>query len=89
MPFGVAKNGMRMYVPTWQLQPGASMKSMNRSSWESYNSNFSSLNSNLLAATPNQSAGMIEITSKIVTTRLQEQFSKKLAQAKAGLDVEI
>lgn len=89
MPFGVAKNGMRMYVPTWQLEPGARMKQMNRSSWESYNANFSSLNSNLLAAMPNQSAGMIEITSKIVTTRLQEQFAKKLEQAKAGLDVSI
>ena len=89
MPFGVAKNGMRMYVPTWQLEPGARMKQMNRSSWESYNANFSSLNSNLLAAMPNQSAGMIEITSKIVTTRLQEQFAKKLEQAKSGLDVSI
>lgn len=87
MPFGVASNGMRMYVPSWQLEPGSRMREMNRASWDSYYANFSSLNSNLLAATLDQSASMMEITTKIVQERLQKDFNTKLGQAKAGLDV--
>jgi hypothetical protein len=89
MPFGVAKNGMRMYVPTWQLDPGARMKEMNRSASDSYYANFSTLGSSLLTAMNDQSTSMMEITTKIVQERLQKDFNKKLEQAKAGLDVTI
>jgi hypothetical protein len=89
MPFGVAKNGMRMYIASWQLEPGARMKQMNRASSDAYFKNFSTLGSNLLTAVTDQSTSMMEITSKVVQKRLQDSFNKKLAQAKAGLDVTI
>lgn len=89
MSFSVAKNGMRMYAPSWQQNPGAAMKAANRAASDSYYANFSSLGGNLLTAMNDQSASMIEITSKIVQQRLQDQYASKLEQAKAGLDVTI
>jgi hypothetical protein len=89
MPFGVAKNGMRMYMPSWQMNPGAAMKSANRAASDNYFANASSLGTGFLSAMGDQTAGMMEITTKITTTRLQADFSKKLAQAKAGMDVVI
>ncbi|BCJ89563.1 hypothetical protein IZ6_02980 [Terrihabitans soli] len=89
MPFGVAKNGMRMYVPTWQMNPGAAMKAANKAAADSYYANASALGGNFFSAMGDQTSGMMEITTKITTARLQADFSKKLAQAKAGLDVTI
>lgn len=89
MPFGVAKNGMRMYVPTWQMNPGAAMKASNRKMSDQYFANASSLGGGFFSAMGNQTSGMMEITTKVTTARLQADFSKKLAQAKAGLDVVI
>jgi hypothetical protein len=87
MPFGVAKNGMRMYMPTWQVNQGAAMKAANRASSDSYFANASTLGNGFFSTLGDQTAGMLEITTKITTARLQADFSKKLAQAKAGLDV--
>jgi hypothetical protein len=89
MPFGVAKNGMRMYVPTWQMNPGSAMKAANRAKSEQYFANASSLGSGFFSTMGNETSGMIELTSKITTARLQADFQKKLAQAKSGLDVVI
>jgi hypothetical protein len=87
MSFEISKNGYHMYKPTWQQDPGSRMKQMNRAASDSYFANFSALGGNLLSASLDQSAGMIELTSKLVTTRLQADYSKKLEQARAGLDV--
>lgn len=87
MPFGVAKNGMRMYLPSWQMNPGAAMKAANRAKADSYFANASTLGGNFFGAMGNQTAGMMDLTAKITSARIQADFSKKLAQAKAGLDV--
>jgi hypothetical protein len=89
MSFEISKNNYFMYKPSWQKNPGAAMKAANRATSDSYFANFSTLGGNLLATVNDQSAGMIEITSKQVQTRLQDQYAKKLEQAKAGLDVTI
>lgn len=89
MPFGVAKNGMRMYMPSWQMNQGAAMKAANRASSDSYFANASTLGNGFFSTMGNETAGMIELTSKITTTRLQADFKAKLEQAKAGLDVVI
>jgi hypothetical protein len=89
MPFGVAKNGMRMYMPSWQMNPGAANKAANRATSDSYFANASTLGGNFFSTLGNETSGMMEITTKITTARLQADFSKKLAQAKAGLDVKI
>jgi prophage tail gpP-like protein len=87
MAFTVAKNGMRMYQPSWQVNPGATMKAANRAKWDSYTATNSALGSNLLGAMANQTASSLELTTKIVQTRLQADYAKKLEQAKAGFDV--
>jgi hypothetical protein len=87
MAFVTAKNGMRMYQPYWQVDPGATMKAANRAKWDSYAATNSALGSNLLGAMANQTASSLELTTKIVQTRLQADYSKKLEQAKAGFDV--
>lgn len=83
----VAKNGMRMYQPYWQANPGGTMKAANRAKWDSYTSTNSALGNNLLGAMANQTASSFELTTKIVQTRLQADYAKKLEQAKAGFDV--
>jgi len=87
MAFTVAKNGMRMYQPSWQVNPGATMKAANRAKWDSYAATNSALGSNLLGAMANQTASSLELTTRIVQTRLQADYAKKLEQAKAGFDV--
>jgi hypothetical protein len=87
MSFEISKNGFRMYKPSWQANPGAAMKAANRATSDSYFSNFATLGGNLLTTVNDQSAGMIEIVSKQVQTRLQADYAKKLEQAKAGLNV--
>ncbi len=89
MSFEVSKSGYFMYKPSWQKDPGARMKQMNRAASDSYHANFTALGGNLLSATADMSAGMIELTTQMVTKRLQDQFATKLEQAKAGLDVKI
>ena len=87
MGFEITKSGYSMYKPSWQKNPGARMKQMNRAAAENYFANTAALGSNLLYATSNQSSSMIEITAKMVQDRLKADYSKKLEQAKAGLDV--
>ena len=89
MAFVVAKNGMRMYQPSWQATPGASMKAANRAASDSYFANASTLGGNLLGAVTTQAASSMEITTKIVQARLQADYAKKLEQAKAGFDVTV
>ena len=85
----VSKSGYCKYKPSWQKAPGARMKQMNRAASDSYHANFTALGGNLLSATADMSAGMIELTTQMVTKRLQDQFATKLEQAKAGRDVKI
>lgn len=87
MPFGVAKNGMRMYMPSWQMTPGSSMKAANRAAANKYFASISSLGGNLLGAMGDQTAGIVDLTAKIANARLQSDFQKKLQQAQSGLDV--
>jgi hypothetical protein len=87
MPFGVAKNGMRMYMPTWQMNPGSSMKAANRKASDAYFANVTSLGSGFISAMGDQTAGIVDLTAKIANARIQADFQKKLQQAQAGLDV--
>lgn len=87
MPFGVAKNGMRMYMPTWQMNQGSSMKAANRKAANQYFANASSLGGNLIGAMGDQTAGIVDLTAKIANARMQADFQKKLQQARAGMDV--
>lgn len=87
--FQISKNGYFMYKPSWQQEPGARMKAANRAAAESYYANFSSLGGNFLTTMNNQTASSMELTTKIVTQRLQSSYNEKLEQAKAGFDVTI
>ena len=87
MSFEVSRNGYFMYKPSWQQSPGARMKAANRAASDAYYENFSTLGSNLLTTMTNQTSSMMDITTRIVKERLQDQYAKKLEQAQAGLDV--
>jgi hypothetical protein len=86
MPFGVAKNGMRMYVPSWQLNPGSTMKAANRAASDAYFQKANSLSGGVFSAMGGQTAGMIGLTTQIVQGRLQAEFQARLQQTRAGFD---
>jgi hypothetical protein len=87
MPFGTAKNGMKMYMPTWQMNQGSGMKAANRKAANQYFANIASLGGNLIGAMSDQTAGIVDLTAKMANARLQADYQKKLEQARAGLDV--
>jgi hypothetical protein len=89
MPFGVAKNGMRMYMPSWQMNPGSAMKAANRATAASYFAKAASLGGGFLSAMGDQTAGMMELTTRITTTRIQADYQKKLDAARSGLDLSV
>jgi hypothetical protein len=93
MPFNVARNGMRMYTPSWQNVPGSAMKAANRATSNNYFSKFSSLGANLIDAGVSQSASMMQITTQMVTDRLHSEYAKKMearaAELESSLDLSV
>jgi len=84
--FTVSKNGYYLYTPSWQQNPGARMREMNRAAAQSYYDNFSTLGGNLLSATVDFTASSVELYTQIATQRVQSEYQTKLAAATSSLN---
>lgn len=84
--FQVNAKGYYLYTPSWQRDPGGTMRAANRATYDNMVATQNVAAGNLIGGSVNSSAGMVQLTMQIANDRVQRQLQAKYSQALAGLD---
>ncbi|MFC5068578.1 hypothetical protein [Flaviflagellibacter deserti] len=84
--FQVNAKGYYLYTPSWQRDPGATMRAANRATYDNMVANQSTAANNLIGGSLDSTAGMVQLTMQIANERVQTQLQERYSSALSGLD---